>query len=924
MLKDKRFTLALLVASLVVGGCTGAKTSQEYFELAKNHQTNGDTNAAIIEYKNSIRQDPTNASVRLALGKLYLASNQYAAATKELERSVTDPSLQQESLLPLAMALFKQKEFEQLLALPLVNSSLATDDLVVAYVLRGQALMSQGMRDQALAEYSLANDLNEEAAYARLGQVMSASANTDYAQATELVKTLLDDHPTMEEAVLLYAGLAYAGGDYASSVAAYDKYIELTKINVSKINLLLINSLLKNDNETRAKEELAKLLKVNAKQPVVNVILAQLAYQDSEIELALKHALVTLESVSGNVQANLVAGMVLFRQEDYKGSYRHLSRVSKHTTSLIGPQIMQIINNIKRGSINAARDAVDNLSAPDQKNAALYVLAANEFTIAQDYLTALKLVEQALTQLPGNHILVLKRGVLKMKLGMAEGLDDLTQSLFVAELVEQVLPQVSSSYTVAKRFDELRDIAERLKKQYSDKPYGWNVASIIPFFNKDYALAEKMLLANMAKFPNNADALHNLAKLRVIQDDYEQALVDINNVLVKEPQRFTALQLKAKLILKQTEDIEQYKNVFKEAYSAFPESELILLKRATIHVVDGQLQQGIDLLNSIKSREQLSDKYWRRYGDILMLAGQPEQALKTFEQWAQRNPNSPLPLLKQIGLHEKLGRYNDGLRLVEQLATKFGSLTNIDGLKINLMMLDGQLGSARRLFNTYKKKVKNRSYIAAIEGELFFREQKYPQALTQLTKAYTAEPKARYALLLAKSNIKLQQTDQAVTVLKDHLVTEPLNRSVKSLLATMYVSANSPLAIELYQELIKAAPKNPAYLNNLAWSLSENGQYQQALKYIKKALTIMPKNPQVIDSYGVILFKMQQYQQAVIQFDKAISIAPQGIAFTLHKAEVLIAMAQKNQALELLNNLGTDIPEHLKPQLMQLRKQAST
>jgi len=923
MLKDKRFPLALLVASLMLGGCTGDKTGQQYFELAQDHQSKGESSAAIIEYKNSIRQDPNDAKVRLELGKLYLENKQYPAAEKELERSLRDDLMHNESILPLAMVLYKQNKYKQLLALPLLTSGLSTDDLVVAYVLRGQALMIQGKREQALAEFSLANDLNEGAAYARLGQVMSASANTDYAQATQLVKALLDDQPEMEEAILLYASLSYAVGDYISSVGAYDKYIEVSNISASKINLLLINSLLKSKNETRAKEELAKLLKINEKQAVVNAIVARLAYQDNEIELALKHALVTLESVSGHAQANVIAGMAFFRQGDNEASYRHLSRVSKYSSGLIGPKIMQIINNIKRGNVSAARASAGQLSPANKKIALLYILAANEFTIAQDHSTALKLVEQAVVALPDNETLILKRGALKMQLGMAEGIDDLTASLFVPEFTKLILPQVVVAYAKAERFDELQSIADKLKETFPEQSYGWNIASAIPFYQKNYKLAEKVLLANLNKFPKNSDALLNLTKLSLVREDYDKALDYANQVLVISPQQFTALQFKARIILKQTEDIEQYKTVFRTAYEQSPKSEPLLLKRATIHAADGELQQGLDLLQSIKSRKQLSEKYWRSYGDMLVFARKSELALDIFREWAQRNPNSPLPLLKQISLYEKLGRYNDGLRLVDAVAKKFGKLSNLNGLKINLMMLDGQLGSARRLFNTYKRDDKNSNYVSAIEGELLYREQKYSKAIPELIKAYSLSPKARYTLLLAKSNIELQQTESAITVLQEHLATEPLNQSVKSLLAGIYIEQSSPLAIGVYQELVTASPNNPTYLNNLAWSLSEGGQYQKALNYIEQAIKLRPSNPQIIDSYGVILFKMKKYQQAISQFEKAIRIEPKGIAFTLHKAEVLIAMAEKKQALILLKNLGNEVPEHFKQQLRLLRQQAS-
>ena len=53
----KRFNLAIIATAMVIAGCSGDKTSQEYYELAQTHQTSGDYNAAVIEYKNAIEID---------------------------------------------------------------------------------------------------------------------------------------------------------------------------------------------------------------------------------------------------------------------------------------------------------------------------------------------------------------------------------------------------------------------------------------------------------------------------------------------------------------------------------------------------------------------------------------------------------------------------------------------------------------------------------------------------------------------------------------------------------------------------------------------------------------------------------------------------------------------------------------------------
>lgn len=924
MLRIKGFKLALAVFALSITGCPGDKSSLEYFEQGKSHQRNGDFKAAIIEYKNSIRLDPANSQGRLVLGKLYLESDQYAAAKKELVRAGRDDELQQQALIPLAMATLKLNLHQELLALPLLTSGLSRQDLVIAYVLRGQSLMAQGEREQALAEYSMANDINEQAVYARLGQVMTASARADLAGAIVLAKSLLEDQPEMEEAMLLYGSLSHSHGDFDNAIAVYDKYIALNNDRISQVNLLLADSLISNNNMARAKEELDRLLTINYRHPGVNAMLARMAYQEGDFEQALSHASTALELIPTNVKANLMAAMSSFRLAKFEDSYHYFARIEKYLAGMIGPQIMQIINRIKRGDIEDARKSLKSLAPIDKKYVTLYMLAAHQFTVAQDYQTGLRLLEQARPFLPDDNELTLKIGLLKVELGDPMGLDDLSSALVDPNLIDDVVPHVVKAFARAKRFDDLQSIANELKVKFSEKSHGWDIAAIIALYQKDYPTAEQLYRINLAKFPDNILALRNLANLRFQQGDNSGSLAYINQVLALQPSHFGATQFKARLIFRQTKDIEQYKKVFKDAFKLFPDSEMLIVEMAGIYAAQGEIKQALDLLGSIIDRETLSEHYWSRYGRLLAAARQPAKALAIYQQWAQRQPGSPVPLFKQIGMSERLGRYKDGLRLVEQAARKFGQLKNLEGLKISLMMLDGQLGSARLLFNTYRHNNANAAYLSGIEGELLFREKNYHLAKSHLNDVYSSSKKPRYVMLLAQTHIALGKFEPALTVLKEHLELEPLNRPVKALLANTYAKLKSPLAVNLYDELVTAAPNNPLYLNNLAWTLSDNGQYQQALIHIEKAIKLMPEHPQILDSYGLILLKLNQHQQAKVQFEKAIDLAPKKIEFVLHNAELLIAMDKKQQAKRLLERIGAEVPASLKQQFELLMRQTET
>ena len=81
---------AVVVMLTLVSGlaaCSKSLTDADYIERAKNHQDKGDLQAAAIEYKNALRENPDNPEARLSLGKLYVQVENGAAAEKELQRA---------------------------------------------------------------------------------------------------------------------------------------------------------------------------------------------------------------------------------------------------------------------------------------------------------------------------------------------------------------------------------------------------------------------------------------------------------------------------------------------------------------------------------------------------------------------------------------------------------------------------------------------------------------------------------------------------------------------------------------------------------------------------------------------------------------------------------------------------------------------
>ena len=70
--------------------------------------------------------------------------------------------------------------------------------------------------------------------------------------------------------------------------------------------------------------------------------------------------------------------------------------------------------------------------------------------------------------------------------------------------------------------------------------------------------------------------------------------------------------------------------------------------------------------------------------------------------------------------------------------------------------------------------------------------------------------------------------------------------------------------IETYRKIIEMKPANSLFLNNMAWTLSEDlNEPAEALKVVNRAIEKVGKEPHVLDTRGVIYTRLGNFEAAV-------------------------------------------------------------
>lgn len=190
--------------------------------------------------------------------------------------------------------------------------------------------------------------------------------------------------------------------------------------------------------------------------------------------------------------------------------------------------------------------------------------------------------------------------------------------------------------------------------------------------------------------------------------------------------------------------------------------------------------------------------------------------------------------------------------------------------RANLLADRGELAQARSLLADVRQRPQLQPEITEqawlVEGELLAESGDNEQALQLLSKALTQLPGSS-ALLYARAMSAVNQQQLA-------------------------------LAEQDLRTIIQSDPENAVALNALGYTLSDRTDRQrEALRLIETALALEPDNPAILDSMGWVLFKLGRADEALPYLRDAVSAEPHP-EIVAHLIEALWALDRRDEARE--------------------------
>jgi tetratricopeptide (TPR) repeat protein len=345
----------------------------------------------------------------------------------------------------------------------------------------------------------------------------------------------------------------------------------------------------------------------------------------------------------------------------------------------------------------------------------------------------------------------------------------------------------------------------------------------------------------IGKFPDRAELHFALALFASEKDEFQLALKETETALALHPDWNRARLLQAQ-VMSRMGDSDKARDIIRRAVKADPKNLRLRLIYSQFLAKSGDFKAAEKELNQILVKDPGNEDARFGLGNALMETGQREKARQHFLKLTE-SARWKMQSYFYLGLIEaSKGRMSEALQWFEKVSDgplAFDAQVNAITALINL----GDLREGRRRLASVREKFPNEALrLYLLEAELLTKNKDFTSAFDLLTEGLEQMP-GQVELLYTRA-----------------LIAEQLDR-IESLEADL-------------RAVLEKNPDDANALNALGYTLADRypDRLQEAKKYLDKAIDLKPDDPAILDSYGWLSYRMGDYQTAVKYLRRAYEV----------------------------------------------------
>lgn len=435
-------------------------------------------------------------------------------------------------------------------------------------------------------------------------------------------------------------------------------------------------------------------------------------------------------------------------------------------------------------------------------------------------------------------------------------------------------------------------------KEDPDNLTARKIALLSALRNADTNSALEQLNAYLALDPAGFESvLLDMAKV-MTRNGREQQMGEILTELAKQhPDQASIYYVQALLSSKQLKHEVALEQI-NQALAIEPNWKKAIILRAQIAVRAGFLDKAELYLQDAIDQYPDDVKFKKMLAQVYMQSKKYDQALDIYQDILDQNPDDAESKFAMALINLQQEDLDKAKRIFKELAHLPAWEAQSAYYLGRIALKQGRVDEALGWFDSISSgPYKYDARIAAIS--LLMDQKRYDDVARRLEELEHDFPNKKLTVLLLKSELynATEQFKEAFELLTAGLKQYPDN---KDLLYTRALIADQLDKLDIVEQdlhkILQKYPDDAAALNALGYTLVEKTQrYDEAEKYLKKALSIKPDSAVIIDSYGWLKYKQGDIEQALQLIRKAYELQPE-TEIAAHLAEILWKKGEHDQA----------------------------
>jgi len=896
---------------LLVFGCTANKTEVEYIEGAKSYISSGEFEAAVIELKNSLADNPSGAEARFLLGKTYFYIGDLESSEKELLLAVEYGKDKGGVFLILGRVLLLRGEYDRLKELDL--NGLESVSRASLLAMKGLANLSLGNSDEAerlvYSAYSEANN----SPFVLTAKARLLASKGDYSRAREELSASFSIDPMFPDAWSLMGDIEYHEGDYKAAEVSYGNSISgYERRDYDRVKRAVVRVM--SGDFDAARFDVDALSERYGEYPGIGYVRGVIDFKERRFKSSLKNFSLAEMDVENYPYSLLYIALIHFlegsleRSEDYVNRFLSvfpendvggkllsrlyladgrfseaqsiLERIISHDEIDDAARNLLAVSLIKQGDAVGANEHLNYLVQKNPLSSSANLKLGMGMILAGDGAGGISYVEKSLHVSPGDYLAnrLLISGYLHN--------DSLDMALDVAKEFNYNSPETSASHNLLGRvylaaedkkkavdeFNKARDISP-------GDPYSNQVLAALSIQDKDFSRARKYYLDVLGNHPNNTTVLMNLAGLEFIDGDELSMVSYLNKVLSVNPNLITARLSLAKYYL----SLKKYDDVY------------FVLRGADEDDLDRVDYLEILVLTDLARNNYLS----AAKGLVRILEKKPDSAVY-----------HNLMAVSYVGLGDAGRAYDEFLMSVDLDGNYIPGRV---GLARHLL-ISGRLLEAADQLKILKGLASEDVSILQLEAALASLEGDHKLSLNNYEKIFEMSPSAGRLLMLTRQMWGMGDEVPVARLQERWLRKNPSDIPVRLALAEIYMLMGKvDKSIYNYKKVIDFDRDNFKALNRVAWHIRSSST-EEALSYAHRAVSVQPDSSYALDTLSMVLLNAGKIPEAIRNIDRAMRISPNNKSMIYHGALIYAASGDEFSAVKLLKSLPEeeDFPEKVK------------